>query len=680
MLKQLTSTILLMLLFFCANAQMSAIHSLSRHLNNAKNDTSRLVVLASIARAYAELNPDSSHYYAEEYLTLARKMDFRIDEGGAIQEIGYAYVNKANFPRALQNLLEAKAILEDPESEKNILTGKYEGDDDLFFRKGTARQQRLNHLAFVYQLLGTLYANTNNYEKARKFHLQGLQIAAEGGWEPMQGILNLTVNRVYLALNKTDSALLCIQRSYDQFVQSGYKRYLGSTILNMGRTYLTMGDTVRANDYFRRSIVVSKEYGYSRGYVAASLLLADYFMSTGEKDSALHYVRNAEKVVKSLNSPDVTLRAYNTWARYYSMENNNDSIVKYQALIIKVTNSLTNTRNLQQFENINFEEQQKQLAVKAAQKEIRDTWRMYSLLAGLFIILIIVLILWRNNRQRRIANEQLSIQKNSLESALADLKSAQSRLIHSEKMASLGELTAGIAHEIQNPLNFVNNFSEINKDLIHELRDEAEKGNVENVKALAENIESNSDKITHHGKRADSIVKGMLQHSRTSNAQKERTDINKLAEEYFHLAFTGHRAKDKSFNVTLEKHLDASLPEINVVSQDIGRVILNLINNAFYAVRERAKKEESGHKPVVSLSTKRKDDKIEVRIKDNGNGIPESVLQKIFQPFFTTKPAGQGTGLGLSLSYDIVKAHGGELKVATTEGHGTEFVILLPHQ
>jgi signal transduction histidine kinase len=200
------------------------------------------------------------------------------------------------------------------------------------------------------------------------------------------------------------------------------------------------------------------------------------------------------------------------------------------------------------------------------------------------------------------------------------------------------------------------------------------------VKSIAENIEANSDKINHHGRRADSIVKGMLQHSRGSSAQKELTDINKLADEYFRLAFTGHRAKNKSFNVGLEKNFEASLPEINVVPQDIGRVLLNLINNAFYSVTERAHKEKPEYKPVVSLSTEKVDNKIEVRIKDNGTGISKNVLQKIFQPFFTTKPTGQGTGLGLSVSYDIIKAHGGELRVETTEGQGSEFVILLPHQ
>jgi two-component system NtrC family sensor kinase len=679
MLRRFLVTILLTKVFLSAHGQLT-VSDLLPQLNSAKNDTSRLVVLRSLTLAYRERNPDSANYFAEESLKLARKLAFRLDEGGSLQEIGYAFLNKGNLPRALQSLLEAKAILEDPTSENNIIPGKFEGDDESFLRKGTPRQQRLNLFALVYAFMGTLYANANYNDKARTLLLQGLQIAIEGGYLPMQGGLNLMLNRVYLNVNNTDSALLCIKKAYDQFTQSGHKTYIGSSLLNMGRTYLSMGDTVLAIEYFRRSAVVSKEYGYSRGYVAGSLLLADFFVAAGVKDSALIHIRNAEQVVNNLKSLDLSLRTYNTWARYYRLVNNNDSIVKYQALIIKVTNNIFNARSLQQFENIKFEEQQKQLAVETALRETRDRWRMYLLLSGLLIILIIAVILWRNNRHRRIANEQLSRQKNSLESTLSELKSTQSKLIYSEKMASLGELTAGIAHEIQNPLNFVNNFSEINKELIKELKAEAEKGNIEDIKAIAENVEANSEKIIHHGKRADSIVKGMLQHSRSSATQKELTNINKLAEEYFRLAFTGHRAKDKSFNVGLEKRLEPSLPEINVVPQEIGRVLLNLINNAFYSVRERAHKEDAGYEPVVSLSTERGVEKIEIRIKDNGTGIPGNVLQKIFQPFFTTKPTGQGTGLGLSISNDIVKAHGGELKVETTEGDGCEFVILLPHQ
>jgi signal transduction histidine kinase len=257
-------------------------------------------------------------------------------------------------------------------------------------------------------------------------------------------------------------------------------------------------------------------------------------------------------------------------------------------------------------------------------------------------------------------------------------------------MASLGELTAGIAHEIQNPLNFVNNFSEINKELIDELKEELAIGNRQSAEEIASDIKENEEKINHHGKRADAIVKGMLLHSRTSNGQKEPTDINALADEYLRLAFHGLKAKDKSFNADFKTDFDPNLPKINVIPQDIGRVLLNLINNAFYAVDKRAMETtpqppnvQTDYYPTVIISTTSYkspsgDLGVEIRVKDNANGIPESIKDKIFQPFFTTKPTGQGTGLGLSLSYDIVNAHRGEIKVESVEGEGTEFIIQIP--
>ena len=283
----------------------------------------------------------------------------------------------------------------------------------------------------------------------------------------------------------------------------------------------------------------------------------------------------------------------------------------------------------------------------------------------------------------------IELTNSELNEAMANLKETQYQLIQSEKMASLGELTAGIAHEIQNPLNFVNNFSEVSNELIDEMNDELAKGNIEEAKAIAIDVKQNLEKINHHGKRADAIVKGMLQHSRSSSGQKEPTDINALCDEYLRLAYHGLRAKDKSFNATMKTDYDESIGNINIIPQDIGRVILNLITNAFYVVDEKKRKQAVAwvptfqklapmYDPIVAVRTKKMGDKIFISVKDNGNGIPQKVLDKIFQPFFTTKPPGQGTGLGLSLSYDIVKAHGGELKVETKEGEGSEFIILLP--
>ncbi len=277
--------------------------------------------------------------------------------------------------------------------------------------------------------------------------------------------------------------------------------------------------------------------------------------------------------------------------------------------------------------------------------------------------------------QKRKAIEETNV---ALQQSLKDLKSTQSQLIQSEKMASLGELTAGIAHEIQNPLNFVNNFSEVSNELIDEMNQELDKGDLEEAKAISADIKQNLEKINHHGKRADNIVKGMLQHSRSSSGTKEPTDINALADEYLRLAYHGLRAKDKSFNVELVTDFDKSVGLVNVVPQDMGRVILNLITNAFYAVNEK-KQQDENFKPIVTVSTKKTGDYLEIKVTDNGNGIPKEVVDKIFQPFFTTKPTGQGTGLGLSMSYDIVtKGHGGELKVETEENEGTVFIITLP--
>ncbi len=280
--------------------------------------------------------------------------------------------------------------------------------------------------------------------------------------------------------------------------------------------------------------------------------------------------------------------------------------------------------------------------------------------------------------QNKLLEEQVKDRTTELTQSLENLKATQSQLIQSEKMASLGELTAGIAHEIQNPLNFVNNFSEVNAELCDELQQEAEKGNSDEVKMIAKDIKENSEKINHHGKRADAIVRGMLQHSRSSSGVKELTDINALCDEYLRLSFHGLRAKDKSFNATLKTDFDESIGTINIIPQDFGRVILNLITNAFYVVDEKKKQIGDGFEPTVSVSTKMQYGKVTISVKDNGNGIPQSIIDKIFQPFFTTKPTGQGTGLGLSLSYDIVKAHSGELKVETKENEGTEFMIQLP--
>jgi signal transduction histidine kinase len=324
------------------------------------------------------------------------------------------------------------------------------------------------------------------------------------------------------------------------------------------------------------------------------------------------------------------------------------------------------------------------------------TWWAYSLFVLLFVAIIWVIIHYRSlgliKEKKRLEElvqlrtsevvkqkEEISVQRDNLEQTLEELKSTQAQLIQREKMASLGELTAGIAHEIQNPLNFVSNFSEINKELIAEMKQEMDSGKMKEATAIANDIEDNEEKIRFHGKRADAIVKSMLHHSRSASGEKQPTDINALADEYLRLSYHGQRAKDKTFNATLHTDFDESISKVNVVPQDISRVLLNLFNNAFYSVHEKKKQQLSSYEPVITVSTKNHDDKIEISVYDNGLGIPKKVVDKIYQPFFTTKPTGQGTGLGLSLSYDIItKEHGGELRVETKEGEYAEFIIQLP--
>ncbi|WP_320055335.1 ATP-binding protein [Algoriphagus halophytocola] len=311
-----------------------------------------------------------------------------------------------------------------------------------------------------------------------------------------------------------------------------------------------------------------------------------------------------------------------------------------------------------------------------------QTWAAYltfSLIFGGFVYGVVQLRSQYLQKENRILEERVSHRTAQLKKSIDNLKNAQSQLVQSEKMASLGELTAGIAHEIQNPLNFVNNFSEVSSELLEEMKEELEKGDFEEAKTISIDIQSNLEKINQHGKRADAIVKAMLQHSRSSAGTRSMTNINLLADEYLKLAYHGLRAKEKSFNAQLKTDFDPEVGEINVVAQEIGRVLLNLINNAFYACAERKQlAQEQDYEPSVEVHTQRKGKWVEVKIKDNGSGMPAAVKEKIFQPFFTTKPSGKGTGLGLSISYDIVKAHGGEMSVESKEGIGTEFYFRLP--
>ena len=672
---------------FSVSAQQKLVDSLVHVPSFSSNDTLQLITNSILAEDFAETNPDSAIYYAEKAVALSKGLGFKLEEVGALGQIGYAQLNLGNYPRSLQTLLSALEIAENPATERKVIPHNFPGVDELSERTGSAHNQRLDKQARIHQYLGILYDNMNNYEKGKYHYLVAKNLARQTGNLPLQSIINGTLGRVYMYLKNLDSALIVQQESYDLALKADYKKYRGSILLNLARIYSARGNKKSAADYFRRALATSEEQNYLRGVVAANLYLADLYLMDGQRDSGLYFISEGKQVAQQLNAPSLLLRSYTALASFYRTESNNDSIVKYQTMIIKINDSLFNSKQGQQFQNITYDQQQRQLEKEAAEKDYQYKLRTYGLLTGLGIFLLLAIVLFRNNKNKQKAysllvkqKQETDFQKAKVERTLEELKSTQNQLIQSEKMASLGELTAGIAHEIQNPLNFINNFSEVNAELIDEMSESLASGNNQQAAEIGKNIKENEEKISHHGKRADAIVKSMLQHSRAGSGQKEAVDVNALADEYLRLAYHGLRAKEKSFNAKFESVLDPSITPINVNAQDIGRVILNLINNAFYAATEKKNSGAiPGFEPTVILSTKKLDGSIEIRVRDNGNGVPQKVIDKIFQPFFTTKPTGLGTGLGLSLSYDIItNGHGGELKVETEEGKYSEFIINLP--
>jgi len=668
-------------------AQPVNIDSLRKESDMSRNDTLLFRQFAMLSIGYNETNTDSSFYFAEKSLRVAKKLKLRFEEALALDAMAYALMNMGDYPSALRAILTALEIIEDPDTEKYI---DVESNRELLRQAGfklsaSTTSLRIQELANLYIGLGLLYENLNDRQRQLTYQYKARELAKQTASVGQLRIIDMIFARTYLAIEKLDSAQFFAENAYTASVQTGRNDYLGSLLLTMGRIQLAKGDTLLAKEHFKRSLKASHEQNYLRGTVVANLMLSDVFTRQNKKDSGLYYANSALVLAQHVNAANLLLRTYKALNFSYKSEGIKDSSLKYQELIIKMNDSLFNVKQSQQFQNIDFNEQLRRREIEAAKKSFQNRLQTYGLLTGLLILLIIAIFLWRSTRQKQKSyslikeqKEQTDIQKEKVERTLEELKAAQAQLIQSEKMASLGELTAGIAHEIQNPLNFVNNFSDVNGEMIDELKSELVTGNIKSAIEIADNIKDNEQKINHHGKRAEVIVKGMLQHSRSGSGQTEPSDINILADEYLRLAYHGYRTKEKSFNAKIESNFDPSIQKINLVPQDIGRVLLNLINNAFYAVNEKQKQNIPGYDPTVKLSSKNAGDKIELRIVDNGIGISQKIVDKIFQPFFTTKPTGLGTGLGLSLAYDIVKAHGGEIKLNTKENEGTEFIITLP--
>jgi len=549
--------------------------------------------------------------------------------------------------------------------------------------------------------IGLAYQSTKDYHKSVAYFSEGRKYGLANNF--IYIFIHVDLAKDYMELQQNDSARYFAHKAYQLSVDFyGSERDVYGGVLNdLGIIYFRLGDDSLALDYLRRSYVFfTKNSIQYLNYCNTTLGLAQYFKKAGMPDSSFIYGKLCLNTALDKGFLTYLSSSSELVAGYFKNKHNTDSAYYYQQIGFDAYKRLYNDESSREFQNMSFNEQQREkdtaVAEKAAADQYKSNLRLYALITVVIVSLLIGFIVFRNNRHKQRSydlltrqKQEIDIQKSKLEESLKDLRTTQSQLIQSEKMASLGELTAGIAHEIQNPLNFVNNFSEVNQELLAEMNSEILKGNYEEAKVIAKDITGNEQKINHHGKRADAIVKGMLQHSRSSSGVKEPTDINALADEYLRLAYHGLRAKDKSFNATMKTDFDNSIGNINIIPQDIGRVILNLITNAFYAVDEKKKQTGDGaafakasaatYEPIVSVSTRKAGNKVVIKVRDNGNGITGKVKDKIFQPFFTTKPTGEGTGLGLSMSYDIVtKGHGGELSVTTQEGEYAEFSIILP--
>ncbi|MGN6602943.1 MAG: ATP-binding protein [Ginsengibacter sp.] len=655
-----TFTLTLLLAFTCSigfTQTKEAVDSLQHQLAIAKDDTSRINAQIALCLLYRLGNTDSSIIYGEQAYQSAQQIHYLPGQILALSFMCIVTEQQGNLPKSLELGFKALQLAEENHLE-SLAGGALDG-------------------------IGEAYIILKDYPKALSYLRTYVSIVEPTNNEGL-AYAYFDMGVAFDGMNQFDSASLYEEKAIETFQKYNHEEPL---------VYLTLGDVAaktaksgEALNFYQKSLQIALKNNERRASATAYNKIAAFYKNQNQPDSAIDYAGKGLEESKLISQKKTILEAAALLSELYEQKDTKESL-HYLKIADAYKDTLFGAGNIEAIQTLVSQEEEHQKEIAVAKINYQNKMKQYALIAGLGILFLIAIILYRNNRQKQKANiflqrqkEEIDIQKSRAEKTLEELKSTQSQLIQSEKMASLGELTAGIAHEIQNPLNFVNNFSEVNKELMEELKDEADKGNIDEVKSIANDVIGNSEKISHHGKRADAIVKSMLEHSRQSSGKKEPTDINALCDEYLRLSYHGLRSKDKGFNAEIKTDFDPSIGKIDVVSQDIGRVLLNLYNNAFYAVNERLRQAQpdSHYEPTVSVSTKREGDSVTITVKDNGGGIPEKIREKIFQPFFTTKPTGSGTGLGLSLSYDIIKAHGGEIKVESKENKGSTFLIHLP--
>ncbi len=645
-----------MFIALIVNAQSKKIDTLRLALSKATEpDTIRLNILHELARNYFISKPDSALLLAQEYYGIAGKFKRVKDQASALNNMANSYITLGDYVKGFAMYFKAIKLNESINDVPGIV--------------------------IEYSNLGNAYTVKQEYSKALPYLRAGLKI-----WLPyvqtrkiirydqreQLSVLWLNIGEVFLYTHQIDSAEHYLQLSYTDSKKNNFGDLLGNIERDLGEVEAARDHKAEALKYFRHSLPYSVTNEDVEMLSVTYLSMANLYHKYKQQDSAEYYAQKALEAAAAQRYLQDVYNAGRVLYAYYEEDNDLPQAYKYLKITTTTKDSLFSQDKVKQLLSMDFDEKQRQRELQIARAEEQNRLRTYILSGGLGVLLLLAFVFWRNSRQKQKANAVLA-------KTLSDLKATQTQLVQSEKMASLGELTAGIAHEIQNPLNFVNNFSEVNTELLVELKQEISAKNYEEVSAIADDLIGNEQKINLHGKRADAIVKSMLQHSQSGSAKKEPTDMNTLADEYLRLSYHGLRAKDKEFNAEMVTHFDEKLPKVNVIPQDIGRVMLNLFNNAFYAVNQKQKTAGADYKPEVSVSTSLENGQVVIKVKDNGTGIPDAIKEKIMQPFFTTKPTGEGTGLGLSLTYDmVVKGHAGTIEVNTKEGAFTEFVITLP--
>lgn len=646
------------LLLFSAPSytQENRLDSLKEILTSAKEDSGKVDILNYISSLYFGISPDTCVMYGNEAFALAEHLQYETGMLEATMYLTNSYTSLGNYPMALDVGFKATSLAKKiGKPLDNIIA--------------------ISNLGICYHFLG-------DFTTELKYIRTSVKIV-EDNFPDSMAFIYTGLSIAYEDLSNHDSAMFYAKKSLSQLKEWKMDNWFSSIYPPLGNAFAGKKLYDSAIFYFQKGITTSIDSKFLTDEIDSYIGIANVYNTIKNPDSTIYYASKVLNHKSGTGYRDGLFKAAALLASVYESKTQPDSALKYLKIAINIKDYLFNRQKSIAIQNLEYQEKQKQANLENSKKAYQDRLKLWALLGTLIILVSIALLQWRNNLQRKKAftllqkqERETDHQKQKLEQSLVDLRATQSQLIQSEKMASLGEMTAGIAHEIQNPLNFVNNFAEINLELI----EEAGALTVDNTdgNTLMNDIRLNLEKISYHGKRADAIVKSMLQHTKTSAGQKEPSDINALADEYFRISYHNLRRKEDNINIALETIADPTLPSINIIPQDIARVLLNLYNNAFYSVEEKRKQSDHNYVPKVTLQTKNNGNTIQICVKDNGQGIAEKKIDKIFQPFFTTKPTGQGTGLGLSISHDIIKAHNGTITVKSVESEGTEMIVTIP--